>query len=206
MTRLIFSLALLLQLVSAHFSVKYPFWRGNSYSTQWTRPCGGVNVTTNRTEWPLDGGSFLFSPSHHWAITYVNLGLGSDDSVIFNISLVEGFNQTGNGTFCFPKIRIPEGLGLTAGSNASIQVIQLTELGSALYNCADITFSENAELLSTDMCKNSSGISWKPIGAVAAPNMTDPRTGAGSILTIDQTVVNLGLGAIMAVLLWNLQF
>ncbi|PGH31223.1 hypothetical protein GX50_06008 [[Emmonsia] crescens] len=206
MTRLIFSLALLLQLVSAHFSVKYPFWRGNSYSTQWTRPCGGVNVTTNRTEWPLDGGSVLFNPSHEWAITYVNLGLGSDDSVIFNISLVEGFNQTGNGTFCFPKIRIPQGLGLTAGSNASIQVVQLTELGSALYNCADITFSENAELLSTDMCTNSSGISWKPIGAAAAPNTTDPRTGAGSILTIDQTAVNLGIGAIMAVLFWNLQF
>lgn len=97
-------------------------------------------MTTNRTEWPLDGGSVLFNPSHEWAITYVNLGLGSDDSVIFNISLVEGFNQTGNGTFCFPKIRIPQGLGLTAGSNASIQVVQLTELGSALYNVSSLSY------------------------------------------------------------------
>ncbi|OAX84744.1 hypothetical protein ACJ72_00883 [Emergomyces africanus] len=206
MTRLIFSLALLLHLVSAHFSVKYPFWRGNSYATQWTRPCGGVNVTSNRTEWPIDGGSVLFNPTHKWAITYVNLGLGSDDSVIFNISLVEGFNQTGNGTFCFPKIRIPQELGVAAGSNASIQVVQLTELGSALYNCADITFSANASLLSTDTCTNSSGIGWKPIGAGAALNATTPGTGAGSILAIDRTALSLALGAIMAVLFSNFQF
>ncbi|EEP77247.1 predicted protein [Uncinocarpus reesii 1704] len=124
----------LLQLATAHFHVDYPYWRGNSFKTQWERPCGGVNVTTNRTEWPLDGGSLLFAPSHPWAITYVNLGLGSDDTVIFNISLVEAFNQTGNGTLCFPKITIPEGTPISAGTNASIQVIQLSELGSALYN------------------------------------------------------------------------
>ncbi|PGG98808.1 hypothetical protein GX51_06604 [Blastomyces parvus] len=206
MTRFIFALTLFLQLVSAHFSVKYPFWRGNSYSTQWTRPCGGVNVTTNRTEWPLDGGSLLFSPTHHWAITYVNLGLGSDDSVIFNISLVEGFNQTGNGTFCFPKLEIPQGLGIAAGSNASLQVVQLTELGSALYNCADITFSENAEVLSTDTCTNSSGIGWKPIGAAAPTNNTPADNGVGAALSVDQTAKTLGLGVIMALLFWNLQF
>lgn len=95
---------------------------------------GGVNVTTNRTEWPLGGGSLLITPSHSWSITFVNLGIGSDDTVIFNISMIEGFNQTGNGTFCFPKIPIPQGLGLTSGSNASIQVVQVNEHGSALYN------------------------------------------------------------------------
>ncbi|OJD28005.1 hypothetical protein ACJ73_00584 [Blastomyces percursus] len=202
LTRFIFTFILLLQLVSAHFSVKYPFWRGNSYSTQWERPCGGVNVTTNRTEWPTDGGSLLFTPTHQWAITYVNLGLGSGESVVFNISLIEGFNQTGNGTFCFPKIKIPEELGITAGSNASLQVIQLTKLGSALYNCADIIFNEDAELLSNDTCTNSSGIGWMPIGAAATP----PDSGVGAALSIDQTAKTLGLGAIMALLFWNVQF
>ncbi|EEQ86789.1 hypothetical protein, variant [Blastomyces dermatitidis ER-3] len=206
LTRFTFALTLLLQLVSAHFSVKYPFWRGNSYSTQWERPCGGVNVTTNRTEWPVNGGSLLFNPTHPWAITYVNLGLGSDESVIFNISLVDAFNQTGNGTFCFPKIEIPGGLGITAGSNASVQVIQLSKLGSALYNCADITFADDVELLSADMCTNSSGIGWMPIGAAAATNNTPPDSGVGATLSIDQTAKTLGLGAIMALLFWNLQF
>ncbi|EEH10851.1 conserved hypothetical protein [Histoplasma capsulatum G186AR] len=204
MTRFIVSLALLLQLVSAHFSIKYPFWRGNSYTSQWTRPCGGVNVTTNRTEWPLGGGSLLITPSHSWSITFVNLGIGSDDTVIFNISMIEGFNQTGNGAFCFPKIPIPQGLGLTAGSNASIQVVQVNEHGSALYNCADITFSANATLLSTDLCTNSSGIGWKPLGAETALNNTSPKPGAGSMLAIDKSIQSLGLGAIIAILFWNL--
>jgi hypothetical protein len=91
-------------------------------------------VTTNRTQWPLDGGSLVFHGSHPWAFTYVNLGLGSDDTVIFNISLVHGFNQTGNGTFCFPKISVPKDISVSAGTNASLQVIQLSALGSALYN------------------------------------------------------------------------
>jgi len=54
----------------------------------------------------------------------------------FNVSLVTGFNQTGNGTFCIreagraalAKLNIPD------GTNATIQVIQTGESGSALYN------------------------------------------------------------------------
>ncbi|PGH02318.1 hypothetical protein AJ79_07657 [Helicocarpus griseus UAMH5409] len=200
MAALLIGLALLLKLTSAHFSVEYPYWRGDSYSTQYTRPCGGVNVTNNRTQWPLDGGSILFSPSHPWAITYINLGLGSDDTVIFNISLIENFNQTGNGTLCFPKVNIPPELGLTAGSHASIQVIQLSELGSALYNCADITFSENAELLSTDKCANSSGIGWEPLGAAAS---TPPDTGVGYLTTAYPTFMYSWLSALVFIWLWN---
>lgn len=64
----------------------------------------------------------------------MNLGLGSDESLLFNISLAPAFNQTGNGTFCFPKLELPAGLDVAEGTNASIQVIQLGELGSALYN------------------------------------------------------------------------
>lgn len=25
--------------VSAHFAITYPYWRGDSYPTQWTYPC-----------------------------------------------------------------------------------------------------------------------------------------------------------------------
>ncbi|EEH38585.1 hypothetical protein PAAG_08312 [Paracoccidioides lutzii Pb01] len=203
MTSFVCSLTLLLQLASAHFSVKYPTWRGDSFSTQWNRPCGGVNVTNNRTQWPLDGGSVLFSPSHPWAITYVNLGLGSDDKVIFNISLVSGFNQTGNGTFCFPKIQIPPSLNFAAGTNASLQVIQLSELGSALYNCADITLSKDTKLLSTERCANSSGINWKPLGAATRGPSNTTKKGVGSMPIIDKSVMNMWLGGVVAFWLWN---
>lgn len=105
-------------------------------------PGGGVNVTTNRTQWPVDGGAILFRPTHHWALTYVNLGLGDDDSIIFNNTLVPGFNQTGNGTFCFPKISIPAGLGIRDGTNASLQIVQESAGGAALYNVCTYIFPD----------------------------------------------------------------
>lgn len=147
-----------LQLVSAHFSITYPYWRGDSFTapaSQWLRPCkslsyninlppiwsntpgAGVDQSlsnTNRTLWPLTGGSILLQTSHPWAITYVNLGLGGDNTTTFNISLVPNFNQTGNGTFCLPTIKLPSDLVVSNGTQASIQVIQIGETGSSLYN------------------------------------------------------------------------
>ncbi|KAF8477307.1 hypothetical protein BDZ91DRAFT_648413 [Kalaharituber pfeilii] len=149
-------------LASAHFSVTYPWWRGDSFSTQWTYPCGGVNQSisaNNRTKWPLDGGSLVFRPSHDWAQTYVNLGLGNNVTRL-NIPLVTPFNQTGKGTFCFKKIPIPESIksNITEGVNATVQVIQLSTSGGALYNCADITFSADAQTPGDDVCFNSTGV------------------------------------------------
>jgi len=151
-------------IVSAHFAVTYPYWRGDSFPTQWTYPCmstlcstlkeaflafvltgrylgGGVNQSisdTNRTDWPLDGGSLVFTPSHPHAQTFVNLGMGNNVTRL-NITLIPAFNQTGNGTFCFKKIPIPPGLDIKEGTNASIQVIQLSTNGGALYNVCRIT-------------------------------------------------------------------
>lgn len=91
---------------TAHFRMLQPTWRGDSFTapaSQWQYPCAGINATTdsnNRTSWPLDGGSVVFNGSHPWSMTYVNLALGSQGAS-FNITLVEGFNQTGPGVFCF---------------------------------------------------------------------------------------------------------
>lgn len=159
-----------LQLVSAHFSIDYPYWRGDSFTapaSQYTRPCksfppipspqitntksicipssltiytppgAGVNQSlsnTNRTLWPLTGGSVVLHVSHPWAITYVNLGLGGDNTTVFNISLVPNFNQTGNGTFCLPAIKLPSNVVVSNGTQASLQVIQIGETGGSLYN------------------------------------------------------------------------
>ncbi|WEW59878.1 hypothetical protein PRK78_005359 [Emydomyces testavorans] len=171
---------------------------------------GGVNVTTNRTEWPVDGGSLVFAPGHPWAFTYVNLGIGSDDNIIFNVTLVPVFNQTGNGTFCFPKIPIPKGTPISAGTNASVQVIQIGETGSSLYNCADITFSDKAQLLSEDRCKNSTGIGWKPIGASATTNGSSSTTSTSATATKSNAAPeisvtwNVGLAGLLFGLVGNL--
>ncbi|KAI9774690.1 MAG: hypothetical protein M1840_002939 [Geoglossum simile] len=188
MLRVLVSIALLLQLTTAHYSIQYPYWRGNSFATQYQRPCGGVNQSlsdSNRTDWPIDGGSVSITPGHPWAITYVNLGLGGSNTTVFNISLIHGFNQTGNGTFCIPKIPISSKLGIQDGQTATIQVIQISETGSSLYNCADITFRKNATIF--DKCANSTGVGGKAFestGTCPAPsgnssNQTGSATNTG---------------------------
>ncbi|MCJ1466567.1 hypothetical protein MMC07_005187 [Pseudocyphellaria aurata] len=180
-----------LQLAAAHFAINYPYWRGDSFqdpASQWLRPCANVNQTesnTNRTLWPLTGGSLLLNVHHLWAFTYVNLGLGGDNTTVFNISLVPGFNQTGNGTFCFPTVTLPASLGVTEGTNASIQVIQIGELGSSLYNCADITFSSNAKILGTDTCQNSTGVGGVPLfsGTSASSKSSNTTTSEAASTT-----------------------
>lgn len=108
-----------------------------------------VNETTdvaNRTQWPLTGGSVSINGSHSSALTYVNLGLGTNVTN-FNISLVENLNQTGAGVFCLKEAgrsNLEEGLiaaGYSGfdderlnGLEATVQVIQLGHSGSALYN------------------------------------------------------------------------
>jgi hypothetical protein len=112
-----------------------------------TTPPTGANVSqdtsaNNRTAWPLEGGSLTFAGSHPWAYTYVNLGIGNVVTG-FNVTVVEGFNQTGNGTFCFPKLSgdAITGLNIKEGTNASIQVIQISHTGAALYNVSSSSWT-----------------------------------------------------------------
>ena len=76
-------------------------------------------------------------PSHPWAQTYVNLGIGKNVTRL-NVALVTPFNQTGNGTFCFKHISIPDSIkpNITDGGDATLQVIQLSASGGALYNAS----------------------------------------------------------------------
>ncbi|RPA85514.1 hypothetical protein BJ508DRAFT_411927 [Ascobolus immersus RN42] len=149
---------------SAHFSVDFPYWRGDSFATQWNYPCGGVDQTVsgnNRTLWPLEGGKVVFNPTHDHAQTFLNIGLGNNVTR-FSVPLLPSFNQTGKGTFCFDTIQIPELIkaNITEGTNASLQIIQLSATGGALYNCMDITFSKDAK--DPESCSNSTDVGEAP--------------------------------------------
>jgi hypothetical protein len=180
------------------------------------------NSSTNRTSWPLDGGSLLFAGSHPWAYTYVNLGLGNEVTG-FNISLVEGFNQTGNGTFCWSKTgqATLKALNLTEGQNASIQVIQISHSGAALYNvchssifnfqlfandalqCADITFSTTATLLDAGVCKNATGVGGVELenaGASTSGNGTGTGSGTAATATGEAGSVRVKVGVVVGAL------
>ncbi|KAL7272515.1 hypothetical protein RUND412_004670 [Rhizina undulata] len=206
----LFTSIILLQLfatTSAHFIVFYPGWRGNSYPTQFTFPCGGVAQTTNRSNWPTNGGALSLRPIHAFALTTVNIAIGTTiieevQTNPFSTQMVPMFNQTGaNETFCIPKINIPASLKdkVKNGVNATIQVIQLVATGAALYNCLDITFSDTEadrfgnSAVWDEYCFNGTGMGGKALGS------TGP--------SINTTIVNaapskeFGLGRILGTVL-----
>ncbi|KAI1816838.1 hypothetical protein GGS20DRAFT_583034 [Poronia punctata] len=155
-------------LVSAHFGLEYPSWRGNTLAEnttydQWSYPCAGVPYGAgNKTEWPLDGGSVVLDLHHAWSYVYINVGLGQNTSN-FNISLTPDLmNVTGRGTFCLPVLPMP--MDVVDGQDATIQVVTNGESGSALYNCADITFKSSAKPLDGGICTNSTGMAASIVG------------------------------------------
>ncbi|KAJ4016431.1 hypothetical protein NW752_003558 [Fusarium irregulare] len=141
------------QAVSAHFGLVFPTWRDDTLSekneekySQWTYPCAGVDYNEkNVTDWPLEGGSLTLDLHHDWTYVFVNLGLG-ENTTNFNISLTPEFlNATNPGTLFIEELALPSSVKVSDGDLASIQVVTVGDSGSALYNCADIRFKENAK-------------------------------------------------------------
>lgn len=143
----------------AHFKLTYPAWRGNSLSetntsiSQWNYPCANLDSSSQRTPWPLTGGSILLDLHHPWTYLFVNLGFGSEVTN-FNVSLnPDGgrlVNETGNGTFCWQTVPLPGlemlGVDVKEGMQASIQVVTVGDSGSALYNVSEFRCSSSPVL------------------------------------------------------------
>lgn len=169
-------------LASAHFGIEYPAWRFDTLSdesetlgySQWTYPCAGVPVSGSdpavngsRTDWPVGGGSLKLALHHEWAYVFVNLGLGSN-ATNFNVSLTPQFlNSTGEGTLCLDRLAVPRNANVTDGALATIQVVTLGHTGSALYNCADIRFTQDADPLPDNECR-SEGVTSFPVSQQTA--------------------------------------
>ncbi|ROT39591.1 hypothetical protein SODALDRAFT_133882 [Sodiomyces alkalinus F11] len=152
-------------LSSAHFTLKYPEWRGNTFDdtlnyTQWSWPCGGPAYGSgNRTDWPLSGGSLGVTLGHAYNFLYINLGIEENGTVAsFPTSLTPNpLNTTGSGTLCLSDLLVPSDLNITAGTNASLQVIKVGRSGQAQYNCADIRFVEDAPEPTEEQCATDDG-------------------------------------------------
>ncbi|KAL5351804.1 hypothetical protein ACLOAV_003665 [Pseudogymnoascus australis] len=158
----------LASLATAHFDLVFPEWRGDSFAddaSQWIYPCANITQeNSNRTLWPLDGGSVNIHMHHPWTYYAINLGIGTVEPALTVALTPELRNTTGNGTLCIPKLSIPAGLA-KEGDNATLQVVAFDNMGAALYNCADITFSSKA-VNPTD-CKTE-GVKEVIVGAEAA--------------------------------------
>ncbi|EFQ36576.1 hypothetical protein CGRA01v4_08456 [Colletotrichum graminicola] len=191
---------LLVALAQGHTIISYPGWRGNTFVTnetypfgmQWTYPCGGLGVTQNRTYWPIDGGAIAVQPGwnsgHKTALMYINLGLGEEPKSYTTV-MVPRFLLTGptnkqyEGTFCLPKVPIPEGVTLNEGDMASIQVVQAAQHGATLFSCVDVIFTRDQSKVAEvtgDNCFNSTDLK---IEAATLETNSSPITKPSTITT-----------------------
>ncbi|KFY88303.1 hypothetical protein V500_06432 [Pseudogymnoascus sp. VKM F-4518 (FW-2643)] len=163
----------LASLVTAHYDLIFPEWRGDSFAdgaSQWIYPCANVTQeNSNRTLWPLDGGAVTIGMHHAWTYYAINLGIGTVEPAFTTALTPDLRNTTGNGTLCIPKLSVPAGLA-KEGDNATLQVVTFDDMGAALYNCADITFSSKA-VDPTD-CKTD-GVVAVPVGGEASKTCTE---------------------------------
>jgi hypothetical protein len=227
--------ALLAAVARAHIVVSYPLWRGNNlitnatfpYGMQWMFPCGGMNVTQNRTYWPTTGGAVAFQPGwfqgHKTAFTHINLGLYEDgpDGGPLNFTgqmksvfqIVGPTNNPFPGTVCFPQVSLPANTSVKAGQKATIQIVELAQHGAALYSCADIIFAEPGDKRIPEVngsnCLNSTDLSFADVytivtaaGAEGALDGSDSGAAAGpgrrAAALVSGVLVPLVLAAAMA--------
>ncbi|KAL3422681.1 hypothetical protein PVAG01_06837 [Phlyctema vagabunda] len=178
-------------LVQAHTVITYPGWRGDNlitnaswpYGMQWSYPCGGMSLTTNRTLWPITGGAIAVQPGwfqgHATAFFYINMGFGErgPDHGPENMSfpMVPVFQISGPsknpypGTFCLPQVPLPANTTVKPGDNATIQVVEAAIHGASLFSCVDITFAlpEDVAEVNSSNCFNSSDISFNSVYSIA---------------------------------------
>ncbi|KAH0283941.1 hypothetical protein KCU62_g8660, partial [Aureobasidium sp. EXF-3399] len=180
-------LGALLPLVSAHFKLVYPAARGFDEDILGTFPCGGQNtVSSNRTEFPISGAPIQLLMGHTAAKVQVLMALGNDPGSNFNITLLPTVQEQGPQNFCIGAgaLQFPAGLNITAGMNATIQVVTNGDPSGGLYNCADITFT-STELSSSEYsshCQNSTGVTVQALTNAGNANQStsDASTSAAA--------------------------
>ncbi|KAI4721792.1 hypothetical protein E4T48_02022 [Aureobasidium sp. EXF-10727] len=180
-------LGALLPLASAHFKLVYPSARGFDEDNLPQFPCGGQNtVSSNRTEWPISGAPIQLLMGHTSAKVQVLMALGNDPGSNFNITLLPTVQEQGPQNFCIGAgaLQFPAGLNISAGMNATIQVVTNGDPNGGLYNCADITFT-STPLSSADYsshCQNSTGVTVQALTNAGNANQStsDATTSAAS--------------------------
>ncbi|KAK4142742.1 uncharacterized protein C8A04DRAFT_38114 [Dichotomopilus funicola] len=185
-------------IAQGHVVLTYPEWRGNNlgqddqspFGMQWTYPCGGLSVTTNRTSWPLDGGAIAFQPGwytgHDTALIYINIGLGEQPAnyswPITKLFLDGPTNNPYPGTVCLPKVTLPKEVRsqIKNGDLATIQVIEASQHGAGLFSCADIIFTRDPNQIpdvNEDNCFNSTSIKISDVAILGTSELASACAG-----------------------------
>ncbi|KAH9853189.1 hypothetical protein C2E23DRAFT_885159 [Lenzites betulinus] len=186
----------LLTAVSAHFQLQYPAPRGDFVASAEVGFCDGyANAVTNRTVFPTTGGKFSINSEHPtWTLGSVVATVENPNSFDNFTSggnfqfVVPFFKTSGEGGYCYPLDLASSGIdGVKDGANITLQFIYDGGDGQ-LYQCADLTLSDNATVPSSVSCTNATDAAVTPISStVAAPTSTSPSGTSSSTAAATQT-------------------
>ncbi|KAI6045123.1 hypothetical protein EDC04DRAFT_2638572 [Pisolithus marmoratus] len=167
----------------AHFQLQYPVPRGPFVEDQEPTFCDGyTNAVSNRTVFPLANSVINLNSEHpQWTVGVI-VSTKQDPTSFsdFNSSsgyqtVVQYFQTSGEGQYCFPIDLAASGVsGIQDGANVTIQVVY-NGGDDTLYQCADLTLSANATVLSnaTSTCTN---VTVTASGTALSPGSTATQT------------------------------
>ncbi|KAK7463822.1 hypothetical protein VKT23_005759 [Stygiomarasmius scandens] len=147
-------------IAAAHFQLQFPDPRGVFDEDNEPNFCDGYNTpASNRTQFPLSGGFYSLNSEHPtWSVAAL-ISNSSDPQNFDNFELATQFAQlNGEGVFCLPlnfsTSANATAMNLKAGDNVTIQ-IQFSGGDGDLFQCADLTLSNDTSLLQNTACSNA---------------------------------------------------
>ncbi|KAI0374384.1 hypothetical protein BV20DRAFT_961535 [Pilatotrama ljubarskyi] len=205
-------LSALLTVASAHFQLQYPSPRGPFVEDKEPTFCDGyADAVSNRTVFPTKGGIFSLHSEHpQWTLGGIVATVQNPNSFDNFRSngqfqfVVPFFKTSGEGDFCFPlDLSAANVNGMKDGANVTIQFIFDGGDGQ-LYQCADLTLSDNASVPNSVSCTNATNAAVTPVSTSVAPTATSPSgsasgtasgtSSASPSATSNAAVVNTAMG------------
>lgn len=175
---------------AAHFTLDYPTSRGFDEDIESDNFCGGFhNVSLPRQAWYYKNGPIEID-SHHDSAT-VNIYISyspptSAQSFLAAAPMRHDIAITGQGEFCFhanASASTEQGVNVAEGTNATIMVEYINNVHGHLYQCTDVTFTNDATVGSNITCtdqltaENTNGTSTSSAsGSAASASSTGTST------------------------------
>ncbi|KJA25950.1 hypothetical protein HYPSUDRAFT_133890 [Hypholoma sublateritium FD-334 SS-4] len=178
--------------VNAHFQLQFPAPRGVFNMDNEPTFCDGyLDSVSNRTEFPLSGGFYSLNSEHTQWVVGVLISTLDNPQSFNNFSQVNSFFQDdGEGLFCFPldfATSNVTSLGLKSGDNVTIQIVFDGGDGQ-LYQCADLTLSDNFNISSSVSCTNATGSTTTTSTSPSATSSTTTSSAMSNYLAVNSAI------------------
>jgi len=177
-------------IVNAHFQVAYPPPRGLFDDNNEVNFCDSyVHAVSNRSEFPLSGGFVTLNSEHPTWTLAILISIVQDPTSFNNFTNSSGGQQfvrnfasgSGEGGFCIPLNLNNTGIsGVQNGANVTLQYLYDGGDGT-LYQCSDLTLSNNFTVPSNISCSNATSTSSS--SAPSASSTSSKSNSASKVVT-----------------------